>query len=153
MPQPPTTHMLLPNVLGSKPINHLPKVCLGNGHVVQTCRMIFFGKFTVKAANQSNRLFTRQKLIADLMTSLCRTPTKTKFDVLHVIVEAVDFIIQAGMLGIGALGTLWVQLKPTVLLGIIKVFLRNPAFVVRKKMVFDAGICNCLGVRQPIEIK
>lgn len=69
------------------------KICLGNAHVVQACRMIFFGKFAIKAANQSNRLITRQKPVTDLMTSLCRTPTKTKFDVLHVIVEAIDFII------------------------------------------------------------
>lgn len=93
MPQAPSARVQLPNMLGAKPINHLQKICLGNAHVVQACRMIFFGKFAIKAANQSNRLITRQKPVTDLMTSLCRTPTKTKFDVLHVIVEAIDFII------------------------------------------------------------
>lgn len=94
-----------------------------------------FGKLAVKTFYKSNRLFTRNMPIPDLVGRIGCAPTNPEFDISKVIVKSVEFIIQARVLAVGTFIPIGICLKATVFDGIIIILLGYPFMVITKEVL------------------
>ena len=91
-------------------------------------------KLSFKFIHQRDTLFTRDVSIADFMGGILHASPQTKFDVSHIVVKAVHFVIKTCIFRISAFSSVRVSFKASVFCCIIEIFLGYPILVVSKEM-------------------
>src|SRR6185312_4895297 len=83
--------------------------------------------------DQCDAFFTGNLTVANLVSAVRRCPSDAELDVGEIVMEPVDPVVQARVLGVGSFRTLRIGLKAGIFATVIIVFLWIPELVVAQK--------------------
>src|SRR5437868_12250054 len=100
----PLAALALPDVVRSPTVNYFRKLFVRDIAKLEEIFIVFFRKFTVVPFDEANPFFASNLPIPDLMSRIGCSSPYSKFYECQIIVKAIDAIIDAGVLRVGAFG-------------------------------------------------
>src|SRR5690606_32278500 len=125
---------LAPQVIRAPAIDDSLKLFIGYAAIVQEVPVVFLGELAIIAADQCDAFLPGDLVVANFMRRIRGRSTYAELYEAQIVMEAVNLVVEAGVLRISPLRPFGIGLEAGVLPAIVEVFLRVPANVVAQKM-------------------